>query len=226
MRCGRKETRNKYSEAQRRAWERHAAGNGGRGPHRGLELELDGSPARKIHIFKYFSHGPQSPRHAALPPTYCLLYPLRTYYLPGTCLGIAAGTPRVSGFLVTRCRFLSLYFPRPSFPCNYPLYYGAQHASSLFVGRRVRVFRVYRCIARPHVHGRAFAGRNASTTPGNVTAATVSTAVAMSSLMADVEDGDSTFRRFSDAFPNHYEYLKKRKIHCKSTQKLNIPSSF
>lgn len=34
-----------------------------------LELELDGSPARKIHIFKYFSHGPQSPRHAALPPT-------------------------------------------------------------------------------------------------------------------------------------------------------------
>lgn len=35
----------------------------------GLELELDGSPARKIHIFKYFSHGPQSLRHAALPPT-------------------------------------------------------------------------------------------------------------------------------------------------------------
>lgn len=105
MRCGRKETRNKYSEEQRRAWERHAAGNGGRGPHRGLELELDGSPARKIHIFKYFSHGPQSPRHAALPPTAC--YPLRTYYLPGTCLGIAASTPRVSGFLVTRCRSLS-----------------------------------------------------------------------------------------------------------------------
>lgn len=108
VRCGRKETRNKYSEAQRRAWERHAAGNSGRGPHRGLELELDGSPARKIHIFKYFSHGPQSPRHAALPPTAC--YPLRTYYLPGTCLGIAAGTPRVSGFLVTRCRFLSVFF--------------------------------------------------------------------------------------------------------------------
>lgn len=111
VRCGRKETRNKYSEAQRRAWERHAAGNSGRGPHRGLELELDGSPARKIHIFKYFSHGPQSPRHAALPPTAC--YPLRTYYLPGTCLGIAAGTPCVSGFLVTRCRFLSVFFSLP-----------------------------------------------------------------------------------------------------------------
>lgn len=211
MRCGRKETRNKYSEAQRRAWERHAAGNGGRGPHRGLELELDGSPARKIHIFKYFSHGPQSPRHAALPPTAC--YPLRTYYLPGTCLGIAAGTPRVSGFLVTRCRFLSLslsIFFSPPFPCNYPAHYGAQHASSLFVvGRRVRVLRVYRCIARLHVHGKAFAGRNTWTAPGNVTAATVSTAVAMSSLMADVEDGDSMFRHFPDAFPNHYGFGKK-----------------
>ncbi|KYN00326.1 hypothetical protein ALC62_08816, partial [Cyphomyrmex costatus] len=85
LRCGRKETRNKYSEAQRRAWERHAARYGGRSPHRGLELELDGSPARKIHIFKYFSHGPQSPRHAALPPTAC--YPLRTYYLPAGKLG-------------------------------------------------------------------------------------------------------------------------------------------
>lgn len=170
MRCGRKETRNKYSEAQRRAWERHAAGNSGRGPHRGLELELDGSPARKIHIFKYFSHGPQSPRHAALPPTAC--YPLRTYYLPGTCLGIAAGTPRVSGFLVTRCRFLSVFLSLslPLSFCNYPAYYGAQHASSLFTGRRrVRAFRV--CIAVSHGStstGRAFAGRNASTAPGNV----------------------------------------------------------
>lgn len=105
-------------------------GNGGRGPHRGLELELDGSPARKIHIFKYFSHGPQSPRHAALPPTAC--YPLRTYYLPGTCLGIAAGTPRVSGFLVTRCcvfsLLLSLSVPRSFVTIR--RYYGAQHASS------------------------------------------------------------------------------------------------
>lgn len=146
MCCGRKETRNKYSEAQRRAWERYVAGNGGRGPHRGLELELDGSPARKIHIFKYFSHGPQSPRHAALPPTAC--YPLRTYYLPGTCLGIAAGTPRVSGFLVTRCCSVSFYFFSPSFPCNYPAYYGAQHASPLFLDRSVRVLRVYHRIAR------------------------------------------------------------------------------
>lgn len=159
MRCGRKETRNKYSEAQRRAWERYAAGNGGRGPHRGLELELDGSPARKIHIFKYFSHGPQSPRHAALPPTAC--YPLRTYYLPGTCLGIAAGTPRVSGFLVTRCRVFSLPLSLsvPPFLCNYPaVLWRATREFSLFAGRRVRAFRVYRRIARLHVHGRAFAG--------------------------------------------------------------------
>lgn len=84
-----------------RAWERgdRTAGSGE------LELELDGSPARKIHIFKYFSHGPQSPRHAALPPTAC--YPLRTYYLPDTWLGIAAGAPRVSTFLATHCRSLS-----------------------------------------------------------------------------------------------------------------------
>lgn len=27
------------------------------------------TPARKIHIFKYFSHGKRLPRHAALPPT-------------------------------------------------------------------------------------------------------------------------------------------------------------
>lgn len=68
----------------------------------------------------------------------------------------------------------------------------------------MRVLRVYRRIARLHVHGKAFAGRNASTAPGNVTAATVSTAVAMSSLIADVKDGDSMFRRFPDAFPSHY----------------------
>lgn len=75
-------------------------------------------------------------------------------------------------------------------------------------------FRVYRCIARLHVHGRAFAGRNASTAPGNVTAATVSTAVAMSSLMADVEDGDSTLDASPVAFPNHRGYLisEKRRL--------------
>lgn len=45
----------------------------------GLELELDGSPARKIHIFKYFSHGSAiaSSRSLAtywlLPITYLLL---------------------------------------------------------------------------------------------------------------------------------------------------------
>lgn len=212
MRCGRKETRNKYSEAQRRAWERHAAGNSGRGPHRGLELELDGSPARKIHIFKYFSHGPQSPRHAALPPTAC--YPLRTYYLPGTCLGIAAGTPRVSGFLVTRCRFLSVFFSLP-LPLSFVTIRRTMARNTRVLcspagGVCACVSRVYRCIARLHVHGRAFAGRNASTAPGNVTAATVSIAVAMSSLMADVEDGDATLDR-PDAFPSHRGHLMSEK---------------
>lgn len=151
MRCGRKETRNKYSEAQRRAWERQ--GSAGGGPRRGLELELDGSPARKIHIFKYFSHGPQSPRHAVLPPTAC--YPLRTYYLPGTCLGIAAGTPRVSGFLVTRCCSLSLpppplpplslFSPRSFVTIRYRCC-GTQHASSLFVGHRCACVSLYRAV--------------------------------------------------------------------------------
>lgn len=133
--AGRKETRNKYSEAQRRelgsGMRRGTAGGVRTG---GLELELDGSPARKIHIFKYFSHGPQSPRHAALPPTAC--YPLRTYYLPGTCLGIAAGTPRVSGFLVTRCRFHSCLFLSFSLPLSFVtirriLYYMARNTRVL-----------------------------------------------------------------------------------------------
>lgn len=76
--------------------------------------------------------------------------------------------------------------------------YGAQHASSLFAGRACAcVPRVYGRIARLHVHARAFTGRNASVAPGNVTAATVSTAVAMSSSMADVEDGERAL-----AFPS------------------------
>lgn len=111
-----------------------------------------GSPARKIHIFKYFSHGPQSPRHAALPPT--AWYPLRTYYLPGTCLGIAAGTPR---FWLPRnpLPFSLCLFPffSSSFPCNYPAYYGAQHANSLFVDVCV----CFTCIAVSH--GSTFTGK-------------------------------------------------------------------
>lgn len=119
-------------------------GTAGRGPHRGLELELDGSPARKIHIFKYFSHGPQSPRHAALPPTAC--YPLRTYYLPGTCLGIAAGTPRVSGFLVTRCRFLSVPFPL-SLPLSFVTIRRTMARITRVFSARRRVRARFSCIA-------------------------------------------------------------------------------
>lgn len=77
-----------------------------------LELELDGSPARKIHIFKYFSHGSQSPRHAALPPTgYC---PLRTYYFASYVAGHRRGIP--SRYLhrtsphTHRCSFLPSSF--------------------------------------------------------------------------------------------------------------------
>lgn len=78
-------------ERERWAWERRGrggGGGGGEGPRRGLEL--DGSPARKIHIFKYFSHGPQSPRHAALPPTACY-----THYVPTTYQVRAWASPRV-----------------------------------------------------------------------------------------------------------------------------------
>lgn len=98
------------------AWERHAAGNGGRGPHRGLELELDGSPARKIHIFKYFSHGPQSPRHAALPPTACA-----THYVPTTYQVRAWASPRVrrAVFWLPRSPLPFSLCPSPSFPLSF-----------------------------------------------------------------------------------------------------------
>lgn len=125
-------------------------GNGGWGPHRGLELELDGSPARKIHIFKYFSHGPQSPRHAALPPTLPA-----AHYVPTTYQVRAWASPRVrravSGFLVTRCRFLSVslsLFLFLSLFCNYPVYYGAQHASVLCSPVGVCVRFMYRTAPR------------------------------------------------------------------------------
>lgn len=173
-------------------------GTGGWGPHRGLELELDGSPARKIHIFKYFSHGPQSPRHAALPPTLPA-----AHYVPTTYQVRAWASPRVrravSGFLVTRCRFLSVSLP-------------LSFVTILFciLWRATRECACVSCIARLHVYRRAFAGRNASTASGNVTAATVS-AVEMSSLMSDVEDGDNMFKLLSDAFPNHHEYLISEK---------------
>lgn len=83
--AGRKREINIASERERERERAHAGRETGQSP--GVELELDGSPARKIHIFKYFSHGPQSPRHADLPPTAC--YPLRTRYLLATRLAIA-----------------------------------------------------------------------------------------------------------------------------------------
>ena len=62
--AGRKEMRNKYS-SEGPCGERSARDlkTGRRRQARAA------SPARKIHIFKYFSHAPQSARHAALPPT-------------------------------------------------------------------------------------------------------------------------------------------------------------